>query len=83
MSDPQISTVFHKNLNRHGYGFHYRVLHEVERLYNERKSYWRFEAAEFPVEVQGHGTRIDFVLSSNSKSIYLLAECKRADPALN
>lgn len=75
---------FGKVLNRHGYGFHYSVLKVANELFDQRKSKWIFEAAEFPVHVQGQGTRIDFIMKlSHQLRIYLLSECKRANPALS
>jgi hypothetical protein len=80
---------FNKLLNIHGYGFHYAVLGLAERLSLEGKSPWVFEAAEFPVSVQGSSTRIDFVLkkkataSSAEPPFYLIAECKRANPSFS
>jgi hypothetical protein len=68
-------------LNRHGYPFQYSILRRSESLYSSRASPWLFQACEFPVEVQGKSTRIDFILKSDrSGSHLLLAECKRADP---
>jgi hypothetical protein len=72
-----------KVLNRHGYGFHYSVLQRAASLHEERRSKWMFEVAELPVEVQGAGTRIDFILRERTRRLYLLAECKRANPALS
>jgi hypothetical protein len=75
---------FEKALNRHGYGFQYSVLEVAGSLSEKGRIRWVFEAAEFPVEVQGYGTRIDFVLRlSGEPLVYLLAECKRANPALS
>ena len=39
--------------------------------------------SEFPVEVQGQGTRIDFILKHRTMPTYMLAECKRANPAVS
>lgn len=79
---------FAKVLNRHGYGFQFSVLKKADELARQRKSAWDFEVCEFPVE-GGPGTRIDFVLSrpprrgDGSKYYFLIAECKRANPALS
>jgi hypothetical protein len=67
-------------LKKHGYGFQYRVLKLVCDLANMKESRWIFEASEFPVEVQGERTKIDFILRLNNTRIYIVAECKRADP---
>lgn len=75
---------FEKVLNRHGYGFHYAVLNLAADLYAKKKSKWMFEVAEFPVEVQGKSTRIDFILRLKSEiPILMIAECKRANPSLS
>jgi hypothetical protein len=86
----QFTDSFAKVLNRHGYGFQFSVLRKADELAKQNKSAWRLEACEFPVEVQGAGTRIDFVLSRSSwaprtarSPLYLIAECKRANPALS
>jgi len=42
---------FEKVLNRHGYGFQYAVLKLATELYEQNKSAWVFNVAEFPVEV--------------------------------
>lgn len=78
---------FNKALNRHGYGFQYSILRKAWDL-SGQGSRWIFKAAEFPVEVQGAGTRIDFILSRVSDyryrgGFYMVAECKRANPALS
>lgn len=79
----QVLGEFQQVLNSHGYGFQYSVLNLAKKLREEYKSEWRFEVAEFPVEVQGRGTRIDFVLSYAHGPLYIIAECKRANPALS
>lgn len=79
-----VRKAFEKTLNSHGYGFHYAVLELAMRLYGEDRSGWLFEAAEFPVEVQGADTRIDFLLRrKEDRPFFLVAECKRANPALS
>lgn len=86
--EPNLSAVFETALNRHGHPFQYAVIRRAHHLRNERQSPWVFEASEFPVEVQGYHTRIDFVLSCWSEatggpSLFLVAECKRANPSLH
>lgn len=80
--------IFEEALNRQGYPFQYAVIRCAHQLNDENRSPWVFEAAEFPVEVQNYHTRIDFVLSQwrgidNGSFRYLVAECKRANPALH
>jgi hypothetical protein len=79
----QASRSFEVALNRHGYGFQYSVLKEAERLARQGESPWGLSVFEFPVEVQGSGTRIDFVLKNRRQPLYMVAECKRANPALS
>jgi len=81
--EQSITEGLQKILDRHGYGFHYAVIGVAATLYNKGSSSWSFQAAEFPVEVRGCSTRIDFVLWLRSENLYLVAECKRANPALS
>lgn len=83
----QLRQSFEKVLNQHGYGFQYSVIKRAWELCGGG-SQWMFEATEFPVAVQGDGTRIDFILVRGKDYrrkdlFYLLAECKRANPALS
>ncbi len=70
-------------LGRHGFGFHYRVVRECIGLRKENRSPWMYVESEFPFQVQGHDTRVDFILKHSHKPFYILAECKRANPALS
>ncbi|HKC63631.1 MAG TPA: hypothetical protein VKB86_08335, partial [Pyrinomonadaceae bacterium] len=80
----QVKKTFSDVLNRHGYGFQYSVLNLANKLFIARNSSWLFQAVEFPVEVKGYSTRIDFILKRKSEpTFFLLAECKRANPALS
>lgn len=75
---------FRKVVSRHGHAFQYAVIRRADLLCGTGRSQWLFNAAEVPVEVQGHGTRIDLVLERRSwsgLSDLLIAECKRANPA--
>src|SRR6478735_5376161 len=84
----EIQKEFQEALNEEGFGFHYAVLGLMQDLVEQRKSWWRLVRAEFPVMVNGSATRIDFVLRradqygrSDLPLFYMLAECKRANPA--
>jgi hypothetical protein len=90
----EIRASFANALNRHGYGFQYAVLKKcrdvaVDLEKNWSPSTWQALVSEFPVEVQSAGTKIDFILrritrlSAPGLPVYLLAECKRANPALS
>jgi hypothetical protein len=82
-SRQRVAKGFEKVLNSHGHGFQYSVLTEASRLlYEIRSSQWVAQVPEFPVEVQGYGTRIDFILKHAGLPVYLVAECKRVNPAL-
>ena len=70
-------------LNVHGYGFQYSVLKASKDCVENHNSPWVFEVAEFPVEINGVSTHVDFILRNNKEPFYLAAECKRADPALS
>ena len=74
----RIAESFRKVLDRHGYPFQFRCLQAAKD--SER---WLFEAVEFPVGLSGPGTRIDFVLKHPTLPLYLLVECKRANPSLS
>ena len=77
----EISHILAKTLSTHGHGFHYAVLRRSKELFEQEKSYWVLQAAEFPVSAGDKVTHIDFVCSSRRRLTYLVAECKRADPA--
>jgi hypothetical protein len=80
----QVLKEFNIALNEQGYGFQYSVLKRAQDLFRAKQSEWAFEAAEFPVEIQQYGTRVDFVLKHfNSTPYFILAECKRANPAFS
>jgi hypothetical protein len=84
MDDSSIKEGFGKILNTHGYGFQYSVIKLGDMLFYSDISKWVFEAAEFPVQVQNEGTRIDFILRlGKNVPIYLIAECKKANPAFS
>lgn len=73
---------FKKVLDSHGYSFQYAVLKAAEGFFASGESRWGFEVAELPVDVGGRSTRIDFVLRHPGKGAFLVAECKRANPAI-
>jgi hypothetical protein len=82
-ADQERKLRFAEALNRHGYAFQNRILSIAAKLNAERQSRWVFEAAEFPVSVGNYGTRIDFVLWLHGTPWWMLAECKRVNPAFN
>ena len=77
-----------KVINRHGHAFQEAVLRRGQELLEARRSNWVFDSAEVPVEVRGVQTRIDFLLYESRRGQwgplrYLVAECKRVNPALS
>jgi hypothetical protein len=82
-NEQNIARNFANMLNRHGYAFQYSSIRIGETLFHEYPK-WIFQASEFPVELpnRSKGTRIDFILKSKNHPLYLLFECKRANPAL-
>jgi len=87
-SGPQstLEAEFRGRLDEHGYGFQYAVQRHVTELFAQRRSFWTVEVAEFPVEHRGRVTHIDLILSLRSEPslpFFLVAECKRANPALS
>lgn len=81
----EIRKKFNDGLNRHGYGFHSRILQELKTLREQKESEFVLETIEFPTSVRGSNTRIDIVLSRGLGAgvpDFLLAECKRANPAM-
>lgn len=79
----RIAQEFRNLLNRHGFGFQYSSLREVEEISLEPStSRWLFEAAEIPVQIGQKCTRVDFVLKSKNAPVYLIVECKRANPVV-
>jgi hypothetical protein len=62
----RVRAQFQATLNQHGYGFQYRILQAAWDFASSNISSFAFEVAEFPVEVQSYGTRVDFVLRRGS-----------------
>ncbi len=86
--DARVAEGLRATINRHGHAFQHAVLRRGEKLAGLRASKWLFDFAELPVEVRGQSTRIDFVLhqmdfSRGGPVRFLVAECKRANPALS
>ena len=75
----QVVNSFRKVLDSHGYGFQYAVLESARALAKNNLSPWLFEASELPVPPDA---KIDFLLRHSQRPRLLVAECKRANPAL-
>lgn len=83
--DEQISAFnagVRKLLNMNGHAFHHSVMQHVLDLVQQGAlaHFWRLHAVEFPVTVNEHDTRVDFVLEHGNKNNYIVAECKRQAP---
>src|SRR5688572_21743563 len=84
----KVAAAFEESLNRHGYSFQYALLKRRNELEVKNKTHWYFVGSEVPVECGGVITHIDFVCWSTprnpqvSNRFFLIAECKRANPAL-
>lgn len=76
-----IKNSLHKILNSHGYAFHYAVANMIAELHRKKESKWKLEAVEFPVAAANFTTRVDIILRHKEEPFFLLAECKRANPA--
>ncbi|MDQ1591717.1 MAG: hypothetical protein QOG71_2344 [Pyrinomonadaceae bacterium] len=57
-------------------------MRRVHELTNAGTSTWLFDGAEFPVVGGDETTHIDFILRWRHGGVYLVCECKRADPAI-
>jgi hypothetical protein len=84
---PSVDEALRRAINKHGHAFQHAVIRHGHELSSLSRARWQFNYAELPVEVRGHSTRVDFVLHQRSWdgtriSCYLVAECKRANPAL-
>jgi hypothetical protein len=74
-----LQDAFRSELHRHGYGFQYALVRHIETSGTR----WRVEAVEFPVEFRGRPLHIDFILGMvDGLPLRIVAECKRANPAL-
>jgi hypothetical protein len=72
---------FVDTLNSQGYSYQQRVICAGKDVFTASRSPWRFLAQEFPIRVQGKDRHIDFILKHTEREVYLVAECKRANPA--
>jgi len=75
-----VATGLRKILNSHGHAFQEAVarfcyLHQLT-------SPWEFLQSECPVELNGKPMHIDFILQNRTTGALIVAECKRADPAI-
>lgn len=80
--EKELADRFRAVLDRHGHGFQYTVIRKLHLLF-ERNRKWLFEVAEFPVATSRHDPRIDFIIRPQGTRLFLTAECKQANPALN
>jgi hypothetical protein len=70
-----------QGLNVHGFGFHYSVIARIEQFGEEFG--WDFVGAEVPLGLAEQDVHADFIFRCQRKHLYLVGECKRADPAVS
>lgn len=77
-------------LNKNGFSFQFAVVKKIQELNNQNELAKIYPiATEVPVGINGENTHIDIVLARSkphtqpANSIYLISECKRANPALS
>ncbi len=75
--------LFHQSINQHGYSFQYSIIQKIIDLSKNNAFPWYVEVSEFPVNVNDNDLHIDFILKHHEEQIYIIAECKRANPALS
>lgn len=76
----QLGLTLTKVLDRHGYGLQYAAIKEAGEAFGTTRGR-AFEVAELPVRVrEGCESKIDFIFSHSN--VYLVVECKRANPAV-
>jgi hypothetical protein len=80
-NEEEIAHKFLRALNSHGHAFQQTVIRACHDLAIEYTN-WQFEVGEFPVQLREADTSLDVVLSLRSQNLYLVVECKRADPNL-
>jgi hypothetical protein len=80
---------FQSALDRHGHAFPQAIVALAGRLF-ETSSTWSWEATEVPVELRGDDTSIDILFKRYIRHYYegillyyMVAECKRVNPALS
>ncbi|MBN2105021.1 hypothetical protein JW835_13350 [bacterium] len=75
---------FHNLLNENGFPFQYAAIEESSIQFIEGHDFpWSFEVSEFPISIGKFDTHIDFILKHNKFPIYIICECKRANPAFS
>lgn len=81
---------FETELNKNGFGFQFAVIKRIEELSHKSKTLKIYPlATEVPVEINDENTHIDIILKRVSSEynleipIFLISECKRANPALS
>jgi hypothetical protein len=79
--EEEISNSLTEILNIHGYSFQYAVIQRAKALFDNKSSNWRFVGAEIPVTINGQVIHVDFVFKHKTANIFLIGECKRAEPS--
>jgi hypothetical protein len=62
-------------------GFQFAVMRRGEETFREGRSRWRLVGSEYPVQLNGQVTHIDFVYEQGDTPVttVLVAKCKRVD----
>lgn len=81
MNENEIAISLEKMLNYHGHSFQYSVVAKAEELNKAKKTEWQFYGTELPVNTQGKTTHVDIIFKHSNENVFLICECKRADPA--
>ena len=82
----RVSIAFEKNLNAHGHAYQNAITRKFKQMRGS-ETLWDIEGTEIPVTSGGINTHIDLVCSilydyqGQDNRFFLVAECKRADPA--
>ncbi len=81
MDVSSLAGALYGQLNTHGYGLQYRVIRELNEIFAQQEHPWKVTVAEFPTG-GSECTRLDIVIQASGTRLYMLAECKRANPRL-
>src|SRR5690349_1045425 len=76
LTEEELRSALKKVLNSHGYAFQQSVIRQLSNI--RTRSLWEPFVPEFTVQ----NTRIDLILTNQKQNIYLVCECKRANPAI-
>lgn len=81
-AETSVEAAARKILDCHGYGFQYATLKVLSDSPSSRVP-WKPVAAELAVEVRNRDTRIDLLFEHLRRPMFMVCECKRANPAIS